>query len=867
MSIESIILAPLMNRIATFLLLFLVATPALAQQLTRSVLPTHYELTFAPDFATERFDGEAVIHVIVAEPTKEVVLNAVDLEFLDVHIDSQKATVTTEPNFAKLAVAEPLPTGPATIHIRYRGTLNRNLRGLYLGEANGKKYASTQMEATDAREAFPSFDEPDRKATFAITAIVDNGHTAISNGVQLSDTPGPAPGKHTIRFATTRRMSTYLVALTIGDFQCLRDNADGIPIGICGSPDKLPLAKFAMDATKFILPWYNDYYGIRYPFGKLDQIGVTDFRAGAMENAGAILYREFALFGDEKQSTQSSLRGKASTISHEIAHMWFGDLVTMRWWDDIWLNEGFATWATSKPLAQWHPEWKMPLRDIESTGYAMGSDSLRTSRKIRQSATTPAQIDELFDGIAYGKTAAVLRMIESLIGEEAMRKGVSSYLARHSWGNATYHDFSEAIRDASSQPIDEILASFINQPGVPLLHVSSTCENGETLLTVEQERFFDDPVDRSGGDQRWTLPVCFGSGDSKECRIVRERKETLRAGDCGAPLFLNAGGQGYYVVEHSPAMLDALTASIATLGAPEKLVLLRDEWNLVRSARRPVGSFLALAEALRGEREPMVVASIIGKFSGLRENIAAPEDRTAFEAWVRSYVQPIVKDLGWSPKPGESIDDNELRSAALNALLVAGNDLSVAREARKLVERELAGKSKLDPQLRETLVMLAAREGDAALYERLLKARRSAATPDDQYLFMFALSAFRNPTLRARTFDWALSDEVRNQDSGWLMSFTVYSPVATDRPGAWSWIEENWPRIQKKIPEPMQGGVMSAAGVLCDRQSLARVKAFIEAHPLPSAERRNAQSLERIAQCVALREIQSAKLHEWIAGR
>ena len=857
-----------MNRSVVSLLIFLfAATPAFSQQLPRSVLPAHYELTFTPDFAAERFDGEAVIHVIVAEPTKEVVLNAVDLEFLDTRIDAQTATVTTEPGLAKLAIAELLPAGPATIRIRYRGILNRNLRGLYLGEVNGKKYASTQMQATDAREAFPSFDEPEMKATFAITAIIDNGHIAISNGAQLSDTPGPVAGKHTVRFATTPRLSSYLVALTIGDFGCLRDVADGIPVGICGTADKLPIGKFAMETTKFVLPWYNEYYGIRYPFGKLDQTGVADFRAGAMENAGSILYRDVYLFGDEAQSTPSYTRLRAGVVSHEIAHMWFGDIVTMRWWDDIWLNEGFATWASSKPIEKWRPEWKMPLRDLETTGQAMNADSLRTSRKIRQQASTPDQIAELFDGIAYQKTAAVLRMIESLIGEEAMRKGVSSYLKRHAWGNTTYHDFAEAITEVSSQPVDEILESFVDQPGVPLLRVSSACENGETLLTVEQERYFDDPVDRSGAtDQHWTVPVCFGSG-SKECRVVREQKETLRVSGCGAPLFVNAGSNGYYIVEHSPAMLDALTASISTLGPAEKLVLLRDEWALVRSARRPVGSWLALAEALRGEREPIVVADVIGRFASLRENIAADADRPAFEAWVRSYVQPIVKELGWSPKNGESSDDRDLRAEALTSLLIAGNDLSVAREARKLVERNLAGKLALDPQLRETLIMLAAREGDAALYDRLLKAQRNAATPDDQYIFRFALAAFRNPELKRRTLEWTLSDEMRNQDAGWLMGNVVYTRYGTDRVGSWRWIEENWPRIQKKVPEPMQGDVAAAAGVLCDRESLARVKAFIEAHPVPSAERRNAQSLERIEQCAALREIQSAKLHEWVGGR
>jgi aminopeptidase N len=850
-------------RRALFILLAL-ATPALAQRLPRTVLPHHYELTFAPDFATNRFDGEATIHGVASQPLKEVVLNAVEIEFLEAKIGGQTATVTTEPEMARLTVAQPIPIGPVEIRIRYRGTLNDKLRGLYLGNANGKKYASTQMEATDARAAFPSFDEPDMKATFSITAIVDAGHTAISNGAQLSDTPGPAAGKHTIRFATTPRMSTYLVALTIGDFQCIRDEADGIAFGICGTPDKMPLAKYAMEATKFIVPWFNQYYGVRYPFGKLDHIGVPDFRSGAMENAGAILYRDSILFLDESASTPDDLRGTAGTVSHEVAHMWFGDLVTMRWWDDIWLNEGFATWATSKPLAAWRPDWKIPLRNVAGTAGAIGADSLRTSRRIRQQATTPDEIDELFDGIAYGKTAAVLRMIESLIGEEPMRQGISSYLKQYSFGNATFHDFSDSIRQASSQPVDAILASFVEQPGVPLLRVSSACEGGDTVLTVEQQRFFLEPGGPSN-DQHWTVPVCYTAGGEKKCAILREPKHTIRVSGCGAPPFLNAGGSGYYVVEHSPAMLDALRGSVASLGAAERIVLTRDEWNLVRAGRRPVGSFLALADALRGEREPFVVSNVLNTFWTIRENIASDADRPAVESWIRAYVQPLVKDLGYVAKADESDDDRLLRALVLTTLVHSGDDLSVAREARKLVERDLV-KPTLDPTTRKTLIPLAAAAGDKALYERYLAAMRAAKTPDEYYNWFYSLTGFRDPALLRRTLEWALTPEVKNQDAGRLIAGVV-AGTRDGRELGWTWIEQNWDRIAAKIPERMRGAVTGSARVFCDRESLARVKTFIDAHPIPSAARGTSQMLERVGQCAALRDLHSAKLHEWLTQR
>ena len=855
-----------MRRHLLCLLLF-AALPALAQRLPRTVLPQHYELTFAPDFATDRFDGDETIHVTISQPVQEITLNAVAIEFREVTIESggktQSATVRTAPETATLTVAEPLAIGPGRIHIHYRGTLNDKLRGLYLGVSNGKKFASTQMEATDAREAFPSFDEPEFKATFAITAIIDAGHTAISNGAQLSDTPGPGAGKHTVRFATTPRMSTYLVALTVGDFQCISGQAD-VPIRICGTPDKMPLATYSMDAAKFILNWFNEYYGVRYPFGKLDHTGVADFRAGAMENAGSILYRDAALFLDEKSSTPEDMRGTASTISHETAHMWFGDIVTMRWWDDIWLNEGFATWATSKPLAAWRPEWKMPLRNVNAIAQAINADSLRTSRRIRQQASTPDEIDELFDGIAYGKTAAVLRMIESFIGEDAMRRGISSYLQKYSFGNATFHDFSESIQQASSQPIDAILSSYVEQPGVPVLRVSSACDKGETVLTIEQQRFFLEPNAKSG-DQRWTLPVCYGSGGSKKCEVLREPKTTLRVSGCGAPLFLNAGGFGYYVTEHSPAMLDTLLTWIASLGPAERIVLTRDEWNLTRSGRRSVGDFLALADALHNEREPLVVSNIVDTFAYIRENLANDADREAVEMWMRAYLRPLVQQLGWTPKPGESDDDRILRSVALTTLVKAGNDLAVSREARKLLERDMSGKATLDPTMRKTAIEIAAAAGDAKLFDAYLKAMKSAKTPDEYYNYLYSLAGFRDPALIRRTLDFALSSEVKSQDAGRLIATVIIDNPDARQPG-WTWVEQNWGRIEAKLPERMLGTVTGAARVFCDSESAARAKAFFEAHPVASSARRNAQSLERIGQCVALRGLQGPQLQQWVAA-
>ncbi len=452
-----------MRKIAVFLLSLLLLSPAFAQRLLDNVTPEHYELTLTPDLKSSKFAGEETICVNVLRPSSTITLNALEIEFHEVMVGqsgkSQKATVTLDAKAetATLTVPKALKPGSAEIHIRYTGILNGQLRGFYLSKGRGRNYATTQMEPTDARRAFPSFDEPALKATFAVALVVDTGDTAISNGRIVSDTPGPAAGKHSLRFSATPKMSTYLVAMAVGDWRCLEGaSADGVPIRICATPDKAHLTKYALAAAEQQVAFFNQYFGIRYPFEKLDVLAVPDFEAGAMENAGAIFFRESALLADENTAAAATKRGIAGVLAHEIAHMWFGDLVTMKWWDDIWLNEGFATWATSKPLKAWKPEWKRDVQDVYSSGNALALDSLANTRAIRRQAATREEINELFDGIAYSKTAAVLRMVENYLGEETFRRGVQAYLKKHSYANATAEDFWNTLAQESGKPVDAL---------------------------------------------------------------------------------------------------------------------------------------------------------------------------------------------------------------------------------------------------------------------------------------------------------------------------------------------------------------------------------------------------------------------------
>src|ERR1700756_2822160 len=397
---------------------------ASAQRLPEGVRPENYKLSFTPDLEKASFEGDETITLHVLKPTSEITLNAVDIDFHDVNVTSggttQKAKVTPEKDkeMVVLSVEKPLAAGPATIHIAYSGILNDEMRGLYLGKDDkGRKYAASQFEATDARRAFPSFDEPDYKATFDITAVADKGMVAISNQKIVSDNPGPG-NKHTVTFATTAKMSSYLAALVVGNFEYIEGEADGIPIRVYSTPGKKEMGKFALESAEHVLSYYDKYFSIKYPYGKLDLVGLPDFSAGAMENAGCITFREVLLQIDEKQGSVELKKTVASVIAHEMAHQWFGDLVTMKWWDDIWLNEGFATWMSSKPIQKFKPEWNFDLDDVSATGGTLSVDALANTRPIHQAAESPAQIQELFDGIAYGKAAAVLRMLEWYLGEE-----------------------------------------------------------------------------------------------------------------------------------------------------------------------------------------------------------------------------------------------------------------------------------------------------------------------------------------------------------------------------------------------------------------------------------------------------------------
>ncbi len=858
---------------AVFLAIFL-ASPAAAQRLPAGVTPSHYDLAFDVDLPNARFTGVETIRVDLEQPTRSIVLNAAEITFHDVTITTgamrQVASVTLDPSkeTATLAVQRLIPKGPAEIHISYAGILNDKLRGFYLSTEKDQRLAVTQFESTDARRAFPGFDEPSFKATFDIALTIGVRDTAISNGRVVSDTPASGGAKHTVRFSTTPKMSSYLVAMAVGRFSCLEGSAENTPIRICGTEGKQEMGRIALEAAQEILKFYNTYFAIKYPFGKLDVLAVPDFAAGAMENTAAIFYRERDLLVDSKDASLTVRKRIASVLAHEMAHQWFGDLVTMKWWDDVWLNEGFANWMETRPLATLHPDWNVAVDQALDNQAALGVDALSTTHAVHAAVETPAQIDEAFDSITYEKGAAVLRMVESYIGSDTFRRGVNEYLRAHAYGNATSEDFWQTMASVSGKPVDRIMPTFINQAGAPVLDVSLSCVNNRSALDIGQQRFSMDPgAARMRSAERWQIPVCVKSATpgSGGCDLIADTRQSLSLGNSCVPwAFVNAGAQGYYRTAYSPDMLRGLAPRMQeVLTPPERLSLSGDEWALVRAGRHSAADYLTLVPGYATEHTDGVLSNVVDRLDFIGEYLTTPDSRPRFRRWVGDLFSPVYQEITFTSAPVDSDERRALRATLIHTMGVLAEDPAVALSARAALDRALAGGPALDPTLARSIVSVAAHNGDAALFDAMLAASERSTSGDEKYRYLYALAQFRDPALVDRALAYALTPKLRSQDTGMFFSRFLAEEGARDR--TWAFVKAHWKELEPKIS--VFGGEARLIGSLsgfCDASARNEIAAFFKDHPRPAAARTLTQTLERIDNCIALRAAQTPKVAEFL---
>ena len=860
--------------------IFLLGCFAASQRLPETAIPENYTLSFTPNFDANNFSGDESIRIRVLKPTSEIVLNAAEIDFHDASISAdgltQKAKVSLDKKneTATLKVEKLLSAGAATIQIRYQGILNNELRGFYLGKLQGgKKYAVTQFEATDARRAFPCFDEPAYKATFDITVVADRGLTAISNGKIVSDVPGPGQSKHSMRFATTAKMSSYLVAMAVGEFEYIEGSADGVPIRVYGPPGSKPNSTYALRMGEECITYFDKYFGIKYPFEKLDMIGLPDFAAGAMENTGLITYREAMLQMDDQHASVRKHKDVAIYIAHEISHQWFGDLVTMKWWDDIWLNEGFASWMEKKAVGALRPEWNMNLDEVRDTIDALNLDSLENTRPVHQAAETPAQIQELFDGIAYDKAAAVIRMLENYLGPETFRAGVDEYLKKYSYGNASADDFWSTLATVSKKPVDQIMSSFVKQPGAPMVTLKMRCTGNSARVTLSQHRYFyDQHLFNSGNDELWQIPACMkeaGSAGGKaqnECVLLTKKDETFSLPTCAPWVLGNAGASGYYRSGYGTEMLRAMAGDLESEMTPaERIMLLGNAWASVRVGRQQIGDFLGFAEGLQGDRNRAVMSELMDQIDYIGAHLVTDDDRESFELWVRRLLTPAAKELGWQARPGENDEQTSLRARIMQTLGSAGRDPDVLAQARKLTDQALEKPEAVDRTMERTVFGLAAQNGDTALYDRFFDHLKKARSREEYYLYLGTLTEFGDPALLQRTLEYGLTDQVRTQDRLAFIGGVLQNPAGQKL--AWDFVRAHWAELDQVGSGFISGELVEATSSFCDADLRDEVKDFFSTHKVPAAERTLKQSLERMNYCVDLKAQQVANLAAWLEQR
>jgi aminopeptidase N len=850
-----------------------IAPTGRAQRLPVAVTPTHYTLTFTPDLNAATFSGVEKIDINLKEPTRSITLNAVEIEFQSVTISANGSvqigavSLDKAKEQATFTFPQPLAAGSTVLAIHYTGILNHALRGFYLSKTSRRNYAVTQFEPTDARRAFPCFDEPAIKAKFDISLVVDAQDTAISNGSIVSDTPGPSTGKHTITFSTTPKMSTYLVAFLVGDFACTSGRQDGVDIRVCSTPDKVALTGYSLEMAKFVLHYYNNYFGIPYPLKKLDLIAIPDFEEGAMENFGAITYRETDLLLDPERATLRAKERVAVVVAHEMAHQWFGDLVTMQWWDNVWLNEGFAAWMENKPVAAMHPEWNQPLTVADDEQRILDLDARATTRPIRARADTPDEINQMFDDIAYGKASDVLLMVENYLGEETFRKGVHAYLAAHLYGNATAEDFWNAQASVSHKPIDKIMDSLVTQPGVPLLTFSKPADG---QVTIQQERFFLDQQHKSGSAEnsaeKWTLPICFKS-DSKDeaCEVLSPEAATLPI-PASLLLYANAKGKGYYRSAYAPDEYANLVAHAeAGLTPAERISLAGDEWAQVRANHAPVGDYLNLVSALKDDPNAEVISKLLENVTTINQRLAAtPEEQRQFSAWIDKTFTPILDELG-SPKLSDTDNTRALRAELLVLVGSYGNSRHVADMARQTADRYLADPTSVDATLGQAALTVAARNGDTAWFDRLQKVYETSDDPGLKATALQLLAVFREPDLVRRAIDYFVSSKVRSQDAG--LELLIPLTNSQTRPVAWSYMKANWDKVQAQFTIASSQRFVSYTGYFCSSEAREDVKSFFTTHKVPATDASLSHALETIDGCMEFRSSQEPNFRAWLAAQ
>ena len=866
-------------RFAVLAALFL-STPILAAdpqppafRLGDAATPRAYALHVQVDPRQERFNGEVRITLHVNREVPALWLNAEELDidsaiFTSGGREAKARVLAAKHDFVGFAIDGGFRPGDYEATIRYRAPIEPlDTRGLFRQREGDEWYAVTQFEAISARRAFPCFDEPQWKTPWRVTIDAPAADGAFANTPEesVSDVPGRNGWKRHV-FATSKPLTTYLVAFAVGPFDVVAGEPGGAkptPLRYLAPKGRAADARFARESTPQLLAELERYFGIPYPFEKLDSVPIpATVGFGAMENVGLITYSSELLLARKSRETLAFQRGYASVGAHEMAHQWFGDLVTLAWWDDTWLNEAFASWMARKTVAAWKPEWEGGWRSGESRRRAITSDRLMSARRVANPVNGKNDIYNAFDGITYSKGATVLSMFESWLGPEKFRTGVHNYLQAHAYGSGSANDFFRAIGDASGRGDAAIAAfrSFIDQPGLPLVESKLACEGGRATLEVAPHRLI--PKGASGPDIRWTLPACFTYGVGgkvvRQCAEVSGKQSVALAEAASCPDWItgNADGAGHWVPRWDAASQDKLLAHAARLPEREAVALGTNVELLVKSGLLPMRDALRTADALFTHASLGAQHAAFHIVEAAQEADLRGDDAALFKRVVSERVLPLAGRLGWTPKDGETIEVQELRGVLLAFAAEQEGADRLRAEARELGLKWVADPNAVDGSIASSVLRTTARFADRATWKQLTAALAKTRDRRDRVDLLGALGAVRDPKLRDET----LALLVAKGDGGDAMSgrdVLSFLEKAFDdrvnRGATFDFLRAHWNVLDKKLPHEIEGRLMKEMSDLCTARDRDAFKAFWKpkADAIMGGPRAYAQSLESIEICVA----------------
>lgn len=845
-------------------------------KLSKEIVPQSYDIQLKPNIEKRTFTGSETVVIDVRKPTKTVALNANEMTISSAKLASTagrgeqtaRVAINAEEQIATLHFKKEIPAGTHQLTLKFAGKINESGQGLYYAvydEATTgakKTMLGTQMEATDARRMFPCWDEPAFRSKFRVTVTVPAAFTAVSNMPVESEKVSGALKQ--VRFGETPPMPSYLVVLCAGELDAIYGEADGVKIGIFTTKGKAEQGRYALESAEKMLKYFNEYFGEKYPLPKLDMIAMPSGFGGAMENWGGITYFESILLYDPAKSSEETKQRIFGVVAHEMAHQWFGDLVTMAWWDNLWLNEGFASWMGTKCTDHFNPQWQIWLRANAAKQRAMATDALSATHPIQQPIRTESEADSAFDEITYQKGQSFLRMLETYLGEEDFRAGIRSYMSKHQYSNTTTADLWNALGESSKKPVSEIAASWTEQPGFPVVSLTFA----DDAVTVSQEPFT--VHQQNPPPLEWKIPVThrevkIGELAPPIASLLDQKSAPLTTSVLAQPIKLNSDGIGYYRSRYPAAQFEKLLASVADLSEADKVNLVSDSWALVQAERGAIADYFKLVEAVRNESGLALWEQIATTLNQIDALHLGEKERAAFQSYARSLLAPAFARVGWEPKPGEEVATGLLRVKLIAQLGDLGDE-GVIAGARERFSKFVADPKTLAPDLRPPVLAVVGRYADQKTWETLHQLGRETKNIEEKVNLYNAMAAALEPELVKKTLPISISGELPPARA---IGLVTQIATETEQPVlAWEFTRTHRKELDAKLDS--LGKVRFAPNVMrgfADAQRATELEQYMEQNYPAAAKSEVVKAAEEIRTKADLKQRVLPQIAQWIAAK